>query len=92
MLFGLRMGLGTIGASILFGIMVLLLVGILVGGIFLKIYVEDEIEDDTQKNVLLTISYIMIGLGGLGLFILLLPYIIQYVLMALAITGISDMM
>lgn len=86
------MGLGTIGASILFGIMVLLLVGILVGGIFLKIYVEDEIEDDTQKNVLLTISYIMIGLGGLGLFILLLPYIIQYVLMALAITGISDMM
>ena len=79
-------------AEILWGLLVLFLACILCGGIYLNFYVNDEIDDYPKKDTLLITSYIIIGLSGLALFVILLPYIIQYVVFVLTFMGIQEIL
>ena len=85
-------GFGFMTAEILWALLVLFLACILGGGIYLNFYVNDEIDDNPKKDALLITSYIIIGLSGLALFVILLPYIIQYVLFVLTYMGIKEIL
>ena len=82
----------SLEAEILWGLLVLFLACILCGGIYLNFYVNDEIDDYPKKDTLLITSYIIIGLSGLALFVILLPYIIQYVVFVLTFMGIQEIL
>ena len=85
-------GLGFMTAEILWALLVLFLACILGGGIYLNFYVNDEIDDNPKKDALLITSYIIIGLSGLALFVILLPYIIQYTIIILTYMGIQEIL
>lgn len=84
------MGVGFITAEILLALFILLLACILGGGIYLRHYVDNEINDNPQRDILLVTSYIIIGFSGLALFVILLPYIIQYSVYLLTYIGLQQ--
>jgi len=84
------MGFGFITAEILLALFILLLACILGGGIYLRHYVDNEINDNPQRDILLVTSYIIIGFSGLALFVILLPYIIQYSVYLLTYIGLQQ--
>jgi len=82
---------GIVVAQIIFSIIIIIFVGILVGGIYLYKYIDDDIDKQPTRNILLGLSFFLMGISSLVLLILLSPLIISYATMFFTFFGLNKL-
>jgi hypothetical protein len=82
---------GIFIAELIYKLIILIFVGILIGGIYLYKYIDDDIDKQPTRNILLGLSFFLIGISSVLLVIILIPYIITYGTIFLTFFGLGEL-
>jgi hypothetical protein len=75
----------------IYTLIIIIFVGILIGGIYLYKYIDDDIDKQPTRNILLGLSFFLMGISSLVLLIILIPFIITYGTMFFTFFGLQEL-
>jgi len=82
---------GEFIAQLVVSIIIIIFIGILVGGVYLYKYVDDDIDKQPTRNILIGLSIFLMSISSLVLLFLLLPLIISYGTMFFTFLGLNKL-